>query len=95
MKDRRVLKLIRGYLESGVCEGGLVMARKEGTPQGGPLSPLLSNILFVDVQPQKEDSLRWVMREHPKLREAGEGSSTPEWVIGAQRKWSRFMELAP
>ena len=53
------------------------------------------HILFVDVQPQKEDSLRWVMREHPRLREAGEGSSTPEWVIGAQRKWSRFMELAP
>ena len=39
VKDKRVLKLIRAYLEFGVCEGGLVTARREGTPQGGPLTP--------------------------------------------------------
>jgi RNA-directed DNA polymerase len=54
VKDKRVLKLIRGYLESGVCEGGLVTASKEGTPQGGPLSPLLSNILLTDLDLELE-----------------------------------------
>jgi RNA-directed DNA polymerase len=49
VKDKRVLKLIRAYLNAGVCEGGLVTARREGTPQGGPLSPLLSNILLTDL----------------------------------------------
>ena len=48
VKDKRVLKLIRAYLESGVCEEGLVTARRQGAPQGGPLSPLLSNILLTD-----------------------------------------------
>lgn len=45
-KDRRVLLLIRRYLPAGMMEGGLVSPRAEGTPQGGPLSPLLSNILL-------------------------------------------------
>lgn len=54
VKDKRVLKLIRAYLESGVCEGGRVMARKMGTPQGGPLSPLLSNILLDDFDKELE-----------------------------------------
>jgi RNA-directed DNA polymerase len=48
VKDKRVLKLIRRYLEAGLMEGGVVSARTEGTPQGGPLSPLLSNILLTD-----------------------------------------------
>jgi RNA-directed DNA polymerase len=46
VKDRRVLRLIRRYLHAGIMEGGLVSPRTEGTPQGGPLSPLLSNILL-------------------------------------------------
>lgn len=44
--DKRVLKIIRGYLNAGVMENGLVQARDEGTPQGGPLSPLLSNVML-------------------------------------------------
>jgi RNA-directed DNA polymerase len=44
--DKRVLKLIRGFLRAGVMEGGLVSPVDEGTPQGGPLSPLLSNIVL-------------------------------------------------
>jgi RNA-directed DNA polymerase len=44
--DKRLLKLIRGFLNAGVMEGGLVSATKEGTPQGGPLSPLLSNLML-------------------------------------------------
>ena len=46
LKDKRVLGLIRRYLQAGMMEGGLVSPRPEGTPQGGPLSPLLSNILL-------------------------------------------------
>ena len=44
--DARVLKLIRRYLEAGMMADGMVQPRTEGTPQGGPLSPLLSNILL-------------------------------------------------
>jgi RNA-directed DNA polymerase len=44
--DRRMLKLIRSFLKAGVMEGGLVSPVDEGTPQGGPLSPLLSNIVL-------------------------------------------------
>jgi len=46
--DERVLKLIRRYLEAGLMREGVETARNEGTPQGGPLSPLLSNILLTD-----------------------------------------------
>jgi RNA-directed DNA polymerase len=49
VKDDRVLKLIRRYLEAGMMEGGIESARSQGTPQGGPLSPLLSNILLDDL----------------------------------------------
>src|SRR5712672_1536233 len=44
--DKRVLKLIRGFLTAGAMEGGLVSPTEEGTPQGGPLSPLLSNLML-------------------------------------------------
>jgi len=53
--DEKVLKLIRRYLEAGMMEGGLASPRKEGTPQGGPLSPLLSNILLTDLDRELED----------------------------------------
>ena len=46
IKDKTLLILIRRYLQSGIMTGGVVSARTEGTPQGGPLSPLLSNILL-------------------------------------------------
>src|SRR6201993_924522 len=44
--DKRILKLIRGFLTAGVLEGGLVSPTEEGTPQGGPLSPLVSNLML-------------------------------------------------
>jgi len=44
--DKRILKLVRGFLTAGVLSEGLVSATEEGTPQGGPLSPLLSNLML-------------------------------------------------
>jgi RNA-directed DNA polymerase len=52
--DKRVLKLIRRYLQAGLMVGGVVSPRTEGTPQGGPLSPLLSNILLDDLDKELE-----------------------------------------
>jgi RNA-directed DNA polymerase len=52
--DARVLTLIRRYLEAGMMGDGLVQPRTEGTPQGGPLSPLLSNILLTDLDRELE-----------------------------------------
>ena len=54
VSDERVLKLIRRFLEAGLMAEGLAQARREGTPQGGPLSPLLSNILLADLDRELE-----------------------------------------
>jgi len=52
--DARVLKLIRRYLEAGMMQDGLISPRGEGTPQGGPLSPLLSNIMLTELDRELE-----------------------------------------
>ncbi|TLN21092.1 group II intron reverse transcriptase/maturase [bacterium] len=54
IKDKRVLHLIRRYLQAGLFEGGVISQRSEGTPQGGPLSPLLSNILLDELDKELE-----------------------------------------
>jgi RNA-directed DNA polymerase len=54
VKDRRVLRLIRRYMQAGMMADGLTSPRTEGTPQGGPLSPLLSNILLDDLDRELE-----------------------------------------
>jgi group II intron reverse transcriptase/maturase len=54
VKDRRVLTLIRQYLEAGVLVNGVVLEAGEGTPQGGPLSPLLANIMLDDLDHELE-----------------------------------------
>lgn len=54
VKDKKLLLLIRRYLQAGVMENGLVQATEEGTPQGGPLSPLLSNIMLDDFDKELE-----------------------------------------
>jgi RNA-directed DNA polymerase len=54
VRDRRVLKLIRKYLESGVMVNGVKVEVREGTPQGGPLSPLLANIMLDDLDKELE-----------------------------------------
>ena len=54
IEDKRLLLLIRRYLQAGMMEGGAISQRSEGTPQGGPLSPLLSNILLDEMDKELE-----------------------------------------
>ena len=54
IEDKAVLRLIRRYLQAGVMHNGVAMARNEGTPQGGPLSPLLANVLLNEVDRELE-----------------------------------------
>jgi len=68
--DTRVLRLIRRYLQAGLMRGGLTTARTEGTPQGGPLSPLLSNILLDDLDKELK------RRGHAFCRYADAATST-------------------
>lgn len=55
IKDKRLLKLIRKYLKSGIMIDGIVTTSEEGTPQGGPLSPLLSNIVLDELDKELEE----------------------------------------
>ncbi len=54
IKDKRVLKLIRKYLQSGILINGVVTKNEDGTPQGGPLNPLLSNIMLDELDKEIE-----------------------------------------
>ena len=54
IEDKRVLDLIRKYLKSGIMLNGIIVSNEEGTPQGGPLSPLLSNIMLDEVDKELE-----------------------------------------
>jgi RNA-directed DNA polymerase len=65
---KRVLKLIRGFLQAGVLEGGLVSPTEEGTPQGGPLSPRLSNLVLDEWDKERE------RRGHRVVRYADESN---------------------
>jgi RNA-directed DNA polymerase len=82
VQDKQVLKLIRGYLEAGVMDGGLVHASEEGTPQGSPLSPLLSNVML--------DDLDWELdrRGHRFVRYADDGKV----YVASKRAGQRVMQ---
>ena len=82
VKDKRVLKLIRAYLNSGVMVNGVVMDTEEGTPQGGPLSPLLSNIMLDDLDKELEK------RGHKFVRYADDCNI----YVKTQRAGERVME---
>ncbi|MBI5601262.1 MAG: group II intron reverse transcriptase/maturase [Gemmatimonadetes bacterium] len=56
IEDRRLLRLLRRYLEAGMMASGVATQREEGTPQGGPLSPLLANVLLDEVDKTLEAS---------------------------------------
>ena len=80
--DKRVLKLIRAYLNSGVMVNGVVMETEEGTPQGGPLSPLLANIMLDDLDKELEK------RGHKFVRYADDCNI----YVKTQRAGERVME---
>jgi len=79
--DRRVLGLIRRYLGAGVMAHGVVVERYEGTPQGGPLSPLLANVLLDEVDKELE------RRGHAFVRYADDRRV----VVGSKRAGERVM----
>lgn len=81
--DKRVLGLIRRYLETGVMLNGVVVERPEGTPQGGPLSPLLANVLLDEVDKELEK------RGHAFVRYADDCNV----YVGSERAGMRVMAL--
>jgi group II intron reverse transcriptase/maturase len=82
IKDKRILKLIRFYLQSGVMVNGVKMSTREGTPQGGPLSPLLANILLDDLDKELEK------RGHKFVRYADDSNI----YLKSKRAGQRVME---
>ena len=82
VSDKRMLKLIRAFLESGVMENGLVSPVDEGTPQGGPLSPLLSNLVLDELDRELE------RRQHRFVRYADDCNV----YVASQRAGKRVMQ---
>jgi RNA-directed DNA polymerase len=80
--DKRMLKLIRAFLKAGVMEEGLVSSVDEGTPQGGPLSPLLSNLVLDELDRELE------RRGHHFVRYADDCNI----YVGSERAGQRVME---
>ena len=82
VEDKRLLKLIRAFLNAGVMENGLVSPSVEGTPQGGPLSPLLSNLVLDEFDRELE------ARGHRFVRYADDCNI----YVGSERAGQRVME---
>ena len=80
--EQRMLKLIRAFLQSGVMENGLVSPVDEGTPQGGPLSPLLSNFVLDELDRE------WERRQHRFVRYAEDCNI----YVGSERAGKRGMQ---
>jgi RNA-directed DNA polymerase len=86
IEDKRTLKLIRSYLNSGIMEGGLISTRQEGTPQGSPLSPVMSNIVLDEMDKELES------RGHSFVRYADDISIYVKSEKAAQRVKESTME---
>ena len=82
VNDKRMLRLIRAFLESGVMENGLVSPVEEGTPQGGPLSPLLSNLVLDELDRELE------RRQHRFVRYADDCNI----YVASERAGKRVMQ---
>ena len=82
IEDKRTLKLIRSYLNSGIMEDGAVSPRTEGTPQGSPLSPLLSNIVLNELDKELQ------VRGHRFVRYADDCSI----YVRSEKSAGRVME---
>jgi RNA-directed DNA polymerase len=81
--DAGVIRLVRAYLNAGIMDGGVVVERSEGTPQGGPLSPLLANVLLDEVDRELE------LRGHRFARYADDCNV----YVRSQRAGERVMAL--
>lgn len=79
VKDKRVLRLIRRYLQAGMMEGGMVSPRTQGSPQGGPLSPILSNVLLDELDRELE------RRGHRFVRYADDANIYVKSRVAGQR----------
>lgn len=87
ISDKRVLRLIRRYLQAGIMEGGLVSPRTEGTPQGGPLSPLLSNILLDDLDKELERRGHRFVRYADDCNIYVQSAKAGERVLASLERW--------
>jgi RNA-directed DNA polymerase len=83
VSDAGVIRLVRAYLTSGIMDGGVFEERKEGTPQGGPLSPLLANVLLDEVDKELE------RRGHSFVRYADDANV----YVRSRRAGKRVMAL--
>lgn len=83
VQDAAVLRLVRAYLDAGIMAGGVVIERHEGTPQGGPLSPLLANVLLDEVDRELE------RRGHCFVRYADDCNV----YVGSRKAGERVMAL--
>jgi RNA-directed DNA polymerase len=85
--DKRTLKLIRSYLTSGIMEGGVISTRSEGTPQGSPLSPLLSNIILDELDKELEN------RQHSFVRYADDISVYTQSETAGKRVMNSVIKI--
>lgn len=91
--DAGVIRLVRAYLNSGIMDGGVVQSRDEGTPQGGPLSPLLANVMLDEVDKELE------RRGHRFARYADDANvyvrsvKSGERVMALLRRWYAKLHL--
>lgn len=89
IKDKRLLKLIRSFLNAGIMQNGVVQSRREGTPQGGPLSPLLANVLLTDFDRELEERGHRFVRYADDCNIYVQSHRSGERVFGSV---SRFLE---
>nr|WP_230948342.1 group II intron reverse transcriptase/maturase [Burkholderia stagnalis] len=86
IEDKAVLRLVRRYLVAGIMDGGVVMERHEGTPQGGPLSPLLANVLLDEVDRELEKRGHHFVRYADDCNVYVRSHSAGERVLNGLRK---------
>ena len=102
VNDRRVLQLIQKYLKVGVMIDGLHRVQQQGTPRGGPLSPLLSNILLTDLDRELErvvvnlvEELLQVQIHHPLMTRQDMRLSRQDGLMGAASRTEPIASSCP
>jgi RNA-directed DNA polymerase len=91
--DRRVLGLVRRYLNAGILANGVVVERHEGTPQGGPLSPILANVLLDEIDKELEKRGHAFVRYADDLNVYVRSKRAGERVMEAMRRLYARLKL--